>query len=79
MGVKILLNVFLICLLGQKCFGWNQHYGYNHGGNSEYIHSNDTMRLTLEKNSILKVEPNSRHNLIFVLENRGNEGHFSFR
>ena len=79
MAIKFVLNLCLIVLLGDKCFGWNLHYGYNHGGNSEYIHSNDTMRLTLEKNTLLKVEPNSRHSLRFVLENTGAEGHFSIR
>jgi len=77
MDIKIALSLCLIVLLGEKCLGWNLHFGYNHGGNSEYIHSNDTMRLTLEKNTLLKVEPNSRHELRFMLENFGSDGHFS--
>ena len=52
MDIKIALSLCLIVLLGEKCLGWNLHFGYNHGGNSEYIHSNDTMRLTLEKNTL---------------------------
>jgi len=77
MGIKFILNLFVIVLLGKKCHGWSQHFGYSHGGNSEYVHSNDTMTLELHENTILKVEPNSRHNLEFVLENRGAEGHFT--
>ena len=79
MGIKLILNLFVIVLLGETCYGWSQHFGYNHGGNSEYVHSNDTMFLELHENTILKVEPNSRHNLEFILENRGAEGHFSIR
>ena len=79
MDIKIALSLCLIVLLGEKCLGWNLHFGYNHGGNSEYIHSNDTMRLTLEKNTLLKVEPNTRHELRFMLENFGSDGHFSIR
>ena len=59
------------------CYGWDQHYGYD-TGTSEYIHSNDTMVLSLYENTILKVSSGSRHDLEFVFQNRASPSHFTF-
>ena len=82
MSVKTLASLFLPTLPASKCHGWNTHYGYNYGSpaESDYIHSNETMTLTLVGTTMLKGSVGaSNHVLEFILHNRGSAGHFSIR
>ena len=79
MDIKFLVYLFLIGAFTKTCYAFGQHYGYDHGGNSEYIHSNDTMVLSLYENTPLKVAPNTRQALEFTFTNRGSPSHFTFR
>ena len=80
MDIKFLVYFFSIGVFWKTCYGFGgQHYGYDHGGNSEYVHSNDTMVLALYENTELKVAANSRQALEFTFTNRGSPSHFSFR
>ena len=67
-----------LALLLASCHGWQSHYGYE-SGDSEYIHSNDTMKLELEDNMVLRGIVGSEHTLRFRLTNEGRAGHFTIR
>ena len=82
MGVKIFAALVSITLLVSKCHGWNTHYNYDYGSpaDSDYIHSNDTMTLTLVDNTMLRGAVGTSHHVLeFILHNRGAPGHFSIR
>lgn len=69
----LLLSVFSHCS-GQ---GWTNHYG----SSSEYLHSNDTMKLVLSQSTknALHGRSNDRVNLEFILQNNGLAGHFTLQ
>ena len=77
MHTKMLVSFIPFVVSLTTCNGWDQHYGYD-TGTSEYIHSNDTMVLSLYENTILKVSSGSRHDLEFVFQNRASPSHFTF-
>ena len=77
MHTKMLVSFISFVVSLTTCYGWDQHYGYD-TGTSEYIHSNDTMVLSLYENTILKVSSGSRHDLEFVFQNRASPSHFTF-
>ena len=78
MDITFFAYSFVIAILVKTCYGWNTHYGYD-VGDGEYIHSNDTMTLTLQENPILRGVVGSRQILEFAFQNLGPSGHFTFR
>jgi hypothetical protein len=56
-------------------------FGAHSQSSSQYIHSNDTISLTLDsrQGSSLHGAPGSMQNLQFILINNGLQGHFTIR
>jgi hypothetical protein len=78
---KSLLFVFFIIfaflLQSYDCQAWSSHYG----SSSEYLHSNDTMKLVLSqaKKNALHGRAGDRVTLEFILINQGIAGHFTLK